>query len=289
MKKVGIIGAGKVGVSLGNALFSAGPLQLGGYYSRSRKSAAYGAKRTNSACFETLEALIEASDVILIATPDDAIEGVWRQLLQLNISGKILGHTAGSLSSSLFFDRTTNDVFAGSLHPLLAIADKETGYGAVRSAFFTLEGDDEAVAVFRECLDHHRIAYKVMTSSDKATYHLATSAISNLAVALAAMSFDLLKDVGFNEEEARAALRPLATENMEKIFDRGPACALTGPVERCDLSTVRRHLEALKKKGDAEEEALYRAGSMILTTIAEKKHEDRPYDDLRGLLKGEEV
>ncbi|MFR9296938.1 MAG: NAD(P)-binding domain-containing protein, partial [Aedoeadaptatus pacaensis] len=109
MKKLGIIGAGKVGVSLGIALFSSGPLRISGYYSRSLSSAQFGAEKTGSTCFRSLSELVDASDVILIATPDDVIEDVWRQLLQLNISGKILCHTAGSLSSSLFFHRTTKD------------------------------------------------------------------------------------------------------------------------------------------------------------------------------------
>ena len=282
MKRVGIIGAGKVGVSLGIALFTSGPLRISGYFSRSLSSAAYGAERTNSACFKTLNELVEASDVILIATPDDAIEGVWRDLLQLNISGKILCHTAGSLSSSLFFDRTTNDVYAASMHPLLAFADKESGHASVGSAFFTLEGDEKAVAVFKDCLDAHNIAYKVMTSADKATYHLATAVMSNLVVAVSAMAFDLMEDVGFTEAEAKEALKPLATGNLAKIFD-------VGPVERCDMTTVRRHLDALARKGDEKEEALYRAASLILADIGEEKHKDRPYDDLRRLLKGEEA
>lgn len=288
MKRVGIIGAGKVGVSLGIALFTSGPLRISGYFSRSLSSAAYGAERTKSACFKTLNELVEASDVILIATPDDAIEGVWRELLQLNISGKILCHTAGSLSSSLFFDRTTNDVYAASMHPLLAFADKESGHASVGSAFFTLEGDEEAVAVFKDCLDGHKIAYKVMTSADKATYHLATAVMSNVIVAVSAMAFDLMKDVGFTEAEAKEALRPLGTKNLEKIFDVGPA-ALTGPVERCDMTTIRRHLGALARKGDEKEDALYRAASLILADIGEEKHACRPYDELRRLLKGEEA
>ena len=288
MKKLGIIGAGKVGVSLGIALFSSGPLRISGYYSRSLSSAQCGAEKTGSTCFRSLSELVDASDVILIATPDDVIQDVWRQLLQLNISGKILCHTAGSLSSSLFFHRTTKDVSAASLHPLMAIADRETGYASVGSAFFTLEGDDEAVAVFKDCLNAHGIAYKVMPSTDKATYHLATAVMSNLVVAVSAMAFDLMKDVGFNESEAKVALRPLAEKNMAKIFDVGPAAALTGPVERCDLTTVGRHLDALARKGDDDAEALYRAASLILCDIAEAKHESRPYDAMRMLLKGEE-
>ena len=171
----------------------------------------------------------------------------------------------------------------------MAIADRETGHASVGSAFFTLEGDEAAVAVFKDCLDGHKIAYKVMTSADKATYHLATAVMSNVVVAVSAMAFDLMKDVGFTEAEAKEALRPLGTKNLEKIFDVGPAAALTGPVERCDMTTIRRHLDALARKGDAKEDALYRAASLILADIGEEKHACRPYDDLRRLLKGEEA
>ena len=96
MKSVGIIGAGKVGVSFGIGLFSEGPLRIGGYYSKTEASAAYGAERTGSKVYKTPEELVCDNDVVLIATPDDAIETIWRQLLQLNIHDKIVCHTAVS-------------------------------------------------------------------------------------------------------------------------------------------------------------------------------------------------
>ena len=286
MKKLGIIGAGKVGVSLGIGLFSSGTLRVSGYYSRSEKSARYGAQRTNTKVYASLEELIRDADVILFATPDDAMEALWRQCLQFNISGKIFCHTAGSLSSSLFFDRTTKDVSACSLHPVLAISSREEGHRDLGSAFFTLEGDAAAVEVFRRALNDRDISYKVMETRDKAGYHLATAAMSNLAVALGKMATDLLAPYGFSEEEAMTALAPLATYNMENLVKKGPAAALTGPVERNDLSTVRRHLAVLDDADSADR--LYRAASEMLTRIAETKHPERDYEPMRKLLKGED-
>nr|WP_296153765.1 Rossmann-like and DUF2520 domain-containing protein [uncultured Peptoniphilus sp.] len=284
MKSVGIIGAGKVGVSFGIGLFSEGPLRIGGYYSKTEASAAYGAERTGSKVYKTPEELVCDNDVVLIATPDDAIETIWRQLLQLNIHDKIVCHTAGSLSSSLFFDRTTKDVYAASLHPMLAISSKEEGYKSLDGAFFTLEGDPEAVNCLSEVLEYHNLRYKII-SGDKARYHLATSLISNSVIALGKVAVDLMTEIGFEEEEAREALAPLAQKNLTSFLEKGAEKALTGPVERGDASTIERHLDSLKD--DEKRRELYVAAAKILVDIAEEKHPDRPYDDVIRLLEGE--
>lgn len=281
---VGIIGAGKVGVSFGIGLFSSGPVSVGGYFSRTKDSAAYGAKRTNSKVYRTLEELVDDNDVVVIATPDDAIISIWRQLLQLNIRGKIVCHTAGSLSSSVFFDRTTKHVFTASLHPMLAVASKEEGYRALGSAFFTVEGDPEAVAFFKDVLERASIRYKVLDGEGKSGYHLATSLISNSVIALGEVAVNLLKDVGFTEKEALEALRPLGMNNLDNFFKGGAVSALTGPVERGDVDTIGRHLSVL----DGEKERnLYVAAARVLLEIAEKKHPERSYDALRGRLRGD--
>ena len=284
MQTVGIIGAGKVGVSFGISLFSKGPLRIGGYYSKSETSAAYGAERTGSKTYATPGELLADNDVVLIATPDDAIETTWRQLLQLNIHDKIVCHAAGSLSSSLFFDRTTKDVYAASLHPMLAISSKEDGYKSLDGAFFTLEGDSKAVDILKNVLEYHRHRFKII-SGDKARYHLATSLISNSVIALGKEAVDLLKEIGFEEKEAREALAPLAEKNLASFLEKGAANALTGPVERGDTATVARHLDAMNE--NKKQRALYVAAANILVDIATEKHPDRNYDDMIRLLEGE--
>ncbi|MDY6045094.1 MAG: Rossmann-like and DUF2520 domain-containing protein [Peptoniphilus sp.] len=284
MKTVGIIGAGKVGVSFGIGLFSSGPVCVGGYFSRTKDSAVYGATKTSSKVYDSLDDLVEDNDVILIATPDDAVESVWRQLLELNIEGKIVCHTAGSLSSSVFFDRTTKGAYVASIHPMLAVASKDTSYRALGSAFFTIEGDPEAVEVLKKVLEDGAIRYKVLEGADKSAYHLATSLISNSVIALGSVAVDLLKGVGFTEQEALKALKPLGMNNLENFFELGAEDALTGPVERGDVETVKRHLSVLE--GDEKKRALYVAASRILAEIARNKHPERDGDAIEDLLKG---
>ena len=115
----------------------------------------------------------------------------------------------------------------------------------------------------------------------KATYHAACAISSNLVCALVNTSLNLLQDCGFTEAGAREALTPLILSNVKHLLEDGPVQALTGPVERGDAETVRKHLSAL---GDGPEAALYRAASEVLVSIAECKNPDREYAGLRRIL-----
>ncbi|MBR6837000.1 MAG: DUF2520 domain-containing protein, partial [Oscillospiraceae bacterium] len=84
------------------------------------------------------------------------------------------------------------------------------------------------------------------------------------------------------EKEALDAIRPLAMANINRIFDTDPVTALTGPVERNDVSTVKKHLDALGEGTDAD---IYRALSVKLVDMASKRHCDSYYSEMRDILK----
>ena len=78
-KRIGFIGAGKVGFSLGR-YFMEHHMDVSGYYSQNPKSARAAAIFTKTKCFEKLENIIGESEVIFITVPDSEIHGVWEQL-----------------------------------------------------------------------------------------------------------------------------------------------------------------------------------------------------------------
>ena len=88
-----------------------------------------------------------------------------------------------------------------------------------------------------------------------------------------------MKECGFNDEEAQNALKPLLKNNVDKLFASDCKNALTGPVERCDISTVEKHLQVLS----SDKELVYRLLSKELVKIAEEKN-DRDYSALVELL-----
>ena len=73
--KIGFIGAGKVGTSLGKYLKESG-LLIEGYYSRTYKNAEEAAAFTGSSAYSDMNTLIEKSDVIFITVNDDSIAKV---------------------------------------------------------------------------------------------------------------------------------------------------------------------------------------------------------------------
>lgn len=83
---------------------------------------------------------------------------------------------------------------------------------------------------------------------DKIKYHGAAAIASNLVVGLIGLSEELLKQCGFDEKSAHNALAPIIKGNVKHIVEEGVVEALTGPIERCDVSTVRKHMSVLIKK-----------------------------------------
>ena len=288
--KTGFIGAGKVGFTLGKFFCSKGStdctessnsIKVTGYYSRNTQSAEEAAKFTGTKAFTDMGALIEASDVLFLTVPDGSITEVYEQVRQYPIQGKYICHCSGSLSAGEAFpgiDQT--GAYEYSVHPLFAVSDKYEAYKELQDVFFAVEGNEEHLPEIKGMLKSVDIDLQVIRAEDKTLYHAAAVTASNLAVALLAESIDMLCQCGFDEADARKALTPLVTGNVHHVLAKGPAEALTGPVERGDEKTIAKHLGCL----DDKQRELYRVLSSRLIPIAESKHPDRLYQNIEELL-----
>ena len=92
--RIGFIGAGKVGCSLGKYLKeSAGDWQIEGYFSRCTESAKEAAVFTDSRVIDQVELLAQMANVIFITTPDGAISEKIMMISQeigLSLEAKVL-------------------------------------------------------------------------------------------------------------------------------------------------------------------------------------------------------
>ncbi len=278
--KVGFIGAGKVGTTLGKYLREQN-ISVAGYYSRTIDSAATAAEFTGTKVYQTTEALTEASDTLFIATPDGEIAKVWDCIAGLELSGKIIGHFSGSLSSHVFSGIEKTGAAGISIHPMYAFGDKFTAYQNFSTAFLVMEGEKEAVRVMKE-LFGERLRHRILTirAGDKLKYHAAAAISSNLMIALFETSLRLLADCGFSEEDSKELLTPLVENNIHTMLEKGTAEALTGPVERGDVETVKKHLEVT----DSQTARIYKLLSEVLVQISERKNPERDYTALKNLL-----
>lgn len=278
--RVAFIGAGKVGFSLGRFLKSDRVI-IAGYYSRHTESAREAAEFTDSKVFETIEELVNDSDVIFLTVPDGEIKNVYLQLCSFDIANKTICHCSGMLSSrEAFSDIERYSAEGISMHPLFPVSDKLNSYRKMANAFFCLEGSDEKVKVWKDILEEKGARTRIINAEDKVKYHAACVMASNLVCALMQESVDTLSECGFSKEEALEAINPLVKANVEAIFEKGPVMALTGPVERADKKTIDEHMQQLR--GNRRE--CYSRLSLKLTEMAKERHPERDYTEIRELL-----
>ena len=279
--RIGFIGAGKVGFTLGK-YFTVHNIPLSGYYSRSTDSADEAADFTGSKSFKDLSELLTESDVIFITVPDGAINEVFQTLTQYELDGKQLCHCSGAMSAAEAFpDIEKNNAEGYSIHPLFPVSSKYGSYKTIGNAWFCIEGNDKHLTDWKELFEQLGNHVRILSTENKTAYHAACSVASNLVCALIAESTELLEACGFSSEESLSALGPLITANVNSILKNGAVAALTGPVERCDCKTVQKHLSCFDDKTANE---LYRAASVKLVEIAKEKHPDRDYSELEKIL-----
>lgn len=277
--KIGIIGAGKVGFTLGKYL-SINGVRVTGYYSRNEEHALEAAKFTGTAQFKNMRELVDASDTLFITTSDGAIGEVWDCIAKYPLENKTICHFSGSLSCDVFSDYEQKDVQVCSVHPFFAFSNHYSTYQQFHKAALTIEGTPlavEALGALFVTLGH---SVEVIQGEDKAKYHAAACLASNAMLGVLYEAVELLGECGFSKEAAYRMITPLVRENLDNGLENGAVDALTGPVERGDCETVQKHLEVLRE----EEKALYTSISECLLQMAKIKNPDRDYESMARLL-----
>lgn len=210
--KIGIIGSGRVGYSMGKYMQDHG-IRVTGFYDRHRERALDAAQFTGTDSFDRIEDLVAASDTLFFTTSDGEIANVWDCIRHLSIQGKIICHFSGSLSSDQFQGIEKTRAYGLSIHPMLAFSDKYTSYKQLQNAFFTLEGHAQALAVMEPLLQKMGNPVQRIAPEQKALYHAAAATLSNQVVALLASGYEMLEACGFDTENARRASAALVRGN----------------------------------------------------------------------------
>jgi predicted short-subunit dehydrogenase-like oxidoreductase (DUF2520 family) len=261
---VSIIGAGRLGSALGLALKAAGykiEVVAARRPAAARRAATlFGSKtltitsRQLNNLDEHQQARLDRCSIVLIATPDDAIEPTARQLsVVLKRDGerrraarRIVLHTSGALSSEVLKPMRGAGFAIGSLHPLISVSDPDSGARSFKNAFFSVEGDAAAVKFAKTIV---RVvageSFKV-NSDQKALYHAAAVMASPHVTALFDIALEMLGACGLPAPQASRVLLPLLVSTVTNLHTQDATAALTGTFKRGDVATARKHLAALR-------------------------------------------
>jgi predicted short-subunit dehydrogenase-like oxidoreductase (DUF2520 family) len=247
-KSLAIVGAGRVGGALGRRLREAG-WKIGAVVTR-RESSARKAVRFIGAGrpFARITADVSNSNVILIATPDDALAGAAKTLSAVcgeALRGKIVLHTSGARDANVLQAVRKCGAAVGSMHPMQSFSG--IAAPSLSARIFAVEGDAAAMGVARKMVKSlGGIALRV-DDGKKALYHAGGVMAAGHALALLEAGTRMLMASGIRRRTAMRALLPLTRQVLDNFEKLGARAAWTGPLARRDFEVVRAHRQALRE------------------------------------------
>lgn len=272
--RVFVIGAGKAGRALAHAMQIGGIDVVGLHGRRPAEGTTWG---------EWPESLGRAT-VVLVTVRDAELEGVLRDLLTAGLAeGAVVLHASGTAEPPTLDLLRTQGHSGGTFHPLLPLTDPTRAAEQLHRAWIGIDGDARARSVSRKLAA--AIGARVVEIPDgaKARYHAAAVLVSNFPIVLFALATRVLRSAGVSEEAASGVAGTLLTAAVENARAVAPSAALTGPVARGDVETVRAHLAALAEMRDVLE--VYRVLSLEAIPLAEEAGTERGrLEELRRLL-----
>jgi predicted short-subunit dehydrogenase-like oxidoreductase (DUF2520 family) len=280
IEPVGIVGSGRAGLGLALALRRA-RVRVAGVHGRRERPVPRGVTLTVGAAPPWLRDV----RVVLLAVRDDALAPCVNDLARAGgpLRGQVVLHLSGALTHDVLRPLQALGAATGSMHPLMTVsADPVQAARHFRGATFVLEGDLDAVLVADALARRLGGVPVTLAPERKPAYHAGAVFASNYVVTMLAVAARLLAAAGLEPQAAVAALVPLARATLDNVAAAGPAGALTGPVARGDVATVRRHLAALRHQ-DAE---LYRAvGRETLRLAREAGLDEEKVERIAELLR----
>jgi predicted short-subunit dehydrogenase-like oxidoreductase (DUF2520 family) len=149
------------------------------------------------------------------------------------------------------------------MHPLQSFAAEQESnpFVGIKAA---IEGEDRAVQAARQAAGDLGAQPIQIRTDGKTLYHASAVVASNYLVTLLRLSFDLMEEAGVSRSEIFGVLKPLLEGTLKNVEAVGIPQALTGPVARGDVATVRDHLEALEERFPGEIDLYCRLGQATL-------------------------
>ncbi len=238
---MGVVGAGKVGSAL------AAQFRLAGY----PLVGVSGRSETSRLRIDTVlpgvpvldpAEIAAAADILVLAVPDDSLIAVAEELASHGAvrPGQYVLHTSGRHGLDALAALTRLGARPIAFHPAMTFTG--TSADLARGPVFGLTAAAPERPLAEELVAALHGVPMWVAESDRALYHAALAHGANHLVTLVAQSMDLLRTAGASDPAA--VLRPLLTASLDNVLAFGDA-ALTGPVVRGDVTTIRAHVDAL--------------------------------------------
>jgi predicted short-subunit dehydrogenase-like oxidoreductase (DUF2520 family) len=288
MTDVSIIGAGRLGTSLGHALQKK-RYKIKALSCRTVSSAEESRKiiGEGTASIDNIQTA-RKGQIVFLCLPDEEIIKVTRVLAgsDINWSLKFVFHCSGLIPSEVLKPLGNKGALTASFHPIQSFAQKRTPSAQFENIYFGLEGGDEALALSSKIVRQLGGYPLILQPKDKVLYHAACSTASNFFVVLLEMAVSLLKQIDLQEEKALQILLPLVKGTLHNVKKFNIETSLTGPVIRGDQESIQKHLEVLRNFPPYYETYKRLAAQALEIAKKEGKISSQKIKVLQNLLEG---
>jgi predicted short-subunit dehydrogenase-like oxidoreductase (DUF2520 family) len=113
--------------------------------------------------------------------------------------------------------------------------------------YCAFEGEEAALGLLKNAFK--QIGGKIfqISADKKSLYHAATAMSCNQLVALLEVAVQLYLKIGVTREIALAIMQPIVNKTIVNVFNLDTVEALTGPIARGDVNTVKLHVNAVEE------------------------------------------
>ena len=241
--RLGVVGAGRVGAVLAAAL------RAGGHE-------IVAAAGESDASRQRLDALLpgvrrakptdvaRASDVLLLTVPDDMLDNVVTMLAASGAlrAGQYVVHTSGRHGLAVLEPARAVGARVVALHPAMTFTGTAVDLDRLSGCVFGLTAAPAEHGLAERLVADLGGRPMWVPEEMRTLYHAGLAHGANHLVTLVTEAMEMLTAAG--ADDPAGTLRPLLSAALDNALAHGDA-ALTGPIVRGDLGTVRAHLADL--------------------------------------------
>jgi predicted short-subunit dehydrogenase-like oxidoreductase (DUF2520 family) len=240
--RIGFIGAGRLGTALAWSFARSGRGVVA-VASRSLVSAQRLAEGIAGCAVGDAQAVVDASDLVFVTAPDDALAPVtaalrWRR-------GVAAVHCSGASELAVLAPAADAGAEVGGFHPLQSFAETEAAIASLPGCTVTIEAEEPLRAALVELAGALGCHVNLLPPGARALYHAAAGYASQFVNVLLREASTAWQQWGASEEQTLRALLPLARGTLASIEKLGVARGMPGPASRGDVGSIEKHVAAL--------------------------------------------
>lgn len=272
MRTINLIGAGRVGQTLGRLLVQDDRYLVQDVLTRSAASSGSAIQFIGAGRAMLRLNDMRPADLWLLAVPDSQIAPMATTLAELapRHFPALAFHCSGALAAAELDPVRQQGWQVASAHCLLSFADPARALTQFAGTPCALEGDAQALAELRPLFTRLGAQCFDLAAADKLLYHAGAVFATNFLPVLQDLAESLWQHSGMPPELAQQMRATLLNNAVNNIVQFGPQGALTGPAARGDTALVTIQGQAVTQ-WHAEAGAAYQALSQLARQLATRK------------------